>query len=823
MKKLLCVIEALVLVSIIPETSCYGGEESVYQQIEKALWQLQMKGDIHRALGKTEVWNSNIPRNAPLNPPRHVIQLADTRVMGPTTIKPTTNKIKRAAFARRAIARQVTSHHTPPISQPQNQDKISPDRIYSNKMNRNTARGYGSSLTKLIAKKIKFSPPPEPKLSSEQNIDRILGQISQNRNSNIPKNFIPFPSPPNINIPKIISTPQPVVKNSFKPSQSAFARKGNRIPVIVIQQTKKSDLPSPTFSIVAPSLGRSPSSFRFSNKEVSNNQLNDKNVFEDTPGFGNEFKDFEINDVPQIIVEKTPTTSSSIIVKEQDIAQKSSQKSLVNTKSAIRPPPPVNIPNKFITQTVSTGQPTISTEGPSKTQSIGANQDQSHSLSKVKQASIAKDIEISMDTPVSRSDIAIKDTPLKSLQSRPNVQAAGIIKQEIEKPQIQVVQVQQLRPISVSQAVNTKPKPVDITKSDKAKDEEFPVDPSTSRFTDQTTKTTTTTTTTVKPVKVSISSGPSQGLRQGSRGISRGSFRGIRPNGRGVRPIGREVPVSRGSTRGRQPTGPGRSVPVRSINIPTTPSSVSENKIHILETPAEIIPVDVTDSPSELTTGLITNPTTTTAKPITEIKSKDSSQEPQEGMTRDFSRGSFRGIRKNSRGVRPNGSKGPVLRGSSRGIRRNIIGVSRNSINIPKQLSLPTLAKTEINSKSVTTQTSTTPSTTESTTRQPPVMETAQFARRRRPGRVVVSRGNPIESNRNENTQHVVVNERVQTDTSANEPSSTTTTTSTTASTEQPPITTTRSTAATTNRSRTRRPGMMSPEEKRQALRNFQG
>ncbi|XP_061174159.1 mucin-2-like [Saccostrea echinata] len=821
MKKLLCVVEALILVSIISETYCYGGEESVYQQIAKALWQLQMKGDINTALGKTEVWNSNIQRNVPPNPPRHLIQLADTQVMGPTTVKPTTNKIKRAAFARRAIERQVTSRPTQPISQPKDQDKISPDRIYSNKMNRNTARGYGSSLTKLIAKKIKFNPPPEPKLSSEQSIDRILGQISQNRNTNIPKNFIPVSSTPTINTPKLINTPQSVVKNNIKPSQSAFARKVNSIPVIVIQQTKESDLPSPSFSIVAPSLGRSPSSFRFSNKEVSNNQLSDKNGFEDKSGFGNDFKDFEINDVPQIIVEETPTTSSSVIVKEQEVIPKISQKSWVKTKPAIRPLQHAVdiIPNQFITPTVSTKQPTFSTEGPNKTQHISTSQDQSHSQNKVNQVSSANHLENSNDTKVSRSDIAIKDAPRnKNPHSRPGVQAAGIIKQETRKPQIQVVQVQQLRPVTVSRDVTTKPKPNDITKSNKVKDQEFPVDPTTPLFTDQTT-------TTAKPVKAIISSGSSQGPQQGSRGISRGSFRGIRPNTRGVRPSGRGVSMSRGSARGRRPIGTGRPVSGRTINIPKTPISLSETEMHITESPIQHISVTVTDSTTPLATRPITKPTTTTAKPTTESMPRISPQEPQQGMTRGFSTGNFRGIRHNSRGIRPNGRRGSVSRGSSRGIRLNGIGgtVSRDSINIPKQISLPTLMVTEMNSKSRTIQTSTPPSITESTTRQLPAMDTAQFARRRRPGRVVVSRGNIIDSNRNENPRRVVINERVQTDTTANEHTSSLTTTTTTTSTEQPPISTTRSIAVTTNRSRTRRPGMMSPEEKRLALRNFQG
>lgn len=212
----------------------------MYEQIAKALWQLQMKGDINKALQNTDIWNRPTQNNSPRSLQGNLNRQGDglvvrelilddnispthTRVrttsdpslmLGSTHVQPSTTKEKRTAFARRATERQITLQ-TPTIAQTE-QATIAPERVYSNKMNRNTAKGYGSSLTKLIADKIKFDPPSEPALPSNPVIDSILGPLVDQGGNMLTSNFLPLPSTTSGIVPNTASSQKTTVQMKEK-------------------------------------------------------------------------------------------------------------------------------------------------------------------------------------------------------------------------------------------------------------------------------------------------------------------------------------------------------------------------------------------------------------------------------------------------------------------------------------------------------------------------------------------------------------------------------------------------------------------------------
>lgn len=345
-------------------TDCYGASDSMYEQIAKALWQLQMKGDINKALQNTDIWNRPTQNNSPRSLPRNLNRQGDglvvrelvlddnisptnirvrttndpSSILGPTHVQPSTNKEKQTAFARRATERQITLH-APTIAQTE-QATIAPERVYSNKMDRNKVKGYGSSLTKLIANKIKFDPTPGPALPSNPVIDSILAPLLNERGNELPSNFLPLPSTTSGVVPNTGSSQGTTVQIKEK-QRTVLAKPVKSTPVVVFPENEGQQVPSPSFSIVAPSLGQNPASFRFSNKEVSSNQLQDKNNKGQNPGFDN-FKDMELNDVSQVIVDQAASVSvkpdnvrKPEIVKEQ---QQKKENNKVDPKTIINPP-----------------------------------------------------------------------------------------------------------------------------------------------------------------------------------------------------------------------------------------------------------------------------------------------------------------------------------------------------------------------------------------------------------------------------------------------------------------------------------------------------
>ncbi|XP_048736694.2 proteoglycan 4-like [Ostrea edulis] len=746
MKKLLRTLGALIFVSVITESHTYGAEESVYQQIAKALWQLQMKGDIEKALGNTDVWSS-VQGNAPSDSRIH---LADAPKMRPTTVQPITAKTKRAAFARRETTRQVTNRPAPTISQAMGQDQIAPGSIYTNKINRATARGYGSSLTKLIASKIKFNPAPEPKVHSNPTIDSILGPIAQGSNNRLPSNFIPIPPTLTINVAKVKNTPMPSIPKNTKSPQPTFDPEVKSNPVLMIHQIKKSDVPSPSFSV--DNTGQQPASFRFTNKEVKNNQLNDKGGNVDKSGFVNDFKDFEINDAPQVIVEQALTTSKPVVVKKQDADSK--HKGMEIKTAVIKP-----IPHK-------------------------------HSLP-------------------SKSDILIDDIPVVNQHksdSRPAVLGAEITRQEITKPEIQIVNgIQRLEPFHTPHNVTRSLQSVNISETNGTSTKDLPVHAPTFTTEPSTLTTKEPPKTTTQPFKADIPRGSPWESRSGN---SRGSFRNTRPTGRGIRPSGRGFSLSRGSRRGSRTNTIGGPASRRTVNIPkrplppwatdknseTTTKKISstqsttmpstkkeENQLPAMNTAQfarrggskrvvvnrgntnnvkttnprrDIVTVTETNGTSTMdlparSPDLISEPSTlTTKKPATSTTEPNNAEVPRKAPLEPrsgSSGGSFRNTRPTGRGIRPSGRGFSLSRGSRRGSRTNTIGspASRRTVNIPKR-PLPSWA-TDKNSETTTKKISSTQSTTMPSTKkektQLPEMNTAQFARRGGSKHVVVNSG----------------------------------------------------------------------------------
>nr|XP_022335013.1 flocculation protein FLO11-like [Crassostrea virginica] len=776
---------ALVAMTTIPGARSYGAEGGVYQQLAKALWQLQMKGDINTALQHTEIWTEPTPSLRPGVVPRGLVRpgglvvrpididerlaippqghlntpdpskshsqpagnfhkikirpgglqvrpihVEEHMVVSPPQIKVQPDPVirpiqslampatdRQVAFARRSSQRQVTLRPVTEVPE----KEIAPERIYSNKMDRGTAKGYGSSLTKLIAKKIKFDPTPEPDRPSNPIIDSILGPVAQLGSPVLPGNFVPLPSTPKVP-QRAQNTPATRAHMGVNIQRPVVGIPVEKSPLIVLQQDRQTNVPSPSFSIVTSERRQRPSSFRFNNKEINSNQVQDKNSKIENSGFEN-FKDVEINDGSQVIVDQQPTlpTVKPIVAKEQ-VVEKSQglnvERARVETIKDKKPQQPV----KAVPVPLKPKQTLV------KPNAIKVNK-----------------------VVVSRSDVAIDNSPAKE---HVGVQGATVTRIELQRPQIKAVQ---------SDPVLTATREDVITSTQATgKDQTFEVQTdapiesidltteeptfSTAEQTSTMWSTPTTTTTTVAPaVRVGISRGSPRGRRPTE------SFRGIRPSSRGRRPTNRGFSsVSRGPSRGVRPIG------VRSQRpVVLTPENIPEG------------------TPPTFTS--FNDDVTTTLSPTTH----------------------------------------PV--------------------------------KTE--------------ATTRPPPRQVPAMDTAQFARRARPGRVVVSTTNnqnprqstnqgpvisrgveqrpvpvrameavPIPSNRLSFDRAVAVEAPVLEPVILNAAGPAVPSTSATpviTATEQPPTTTTAdvtTTAAPTRRPGTsRRPGMMSPEEKRQAQRNFQG
>jgi hypothetical protein len=701
---------------LICTSDTYGAEESLYQQIAKALWQLQMKGDIENALGNTDVWNG-VPANS-----RHdsQIQLANPPRIRPTTAQPTTSKTKRAAFARRETARQVTNRPAPTQSQASGQSQIAPGRIYSNKMNRATARGYGSSLTKLIASKIKFNPSPQPKLPSNPTIDSILGPIAQGSNNQLPSNFIPAPPQLTVNVGKAKSTP--LFPENTKPPQPTIAQEDKNNPVFVIRQTEKSDVPLTAFSVVVPNAEQQPASFRIANKEVKNNQLNDKNGIEDKSGFGNDFKDFEINDAPQVIVEEAQRTSKPDVVKKQKIDSKHKRVETETKTVVIKPTP-------------------------------------GHQM-----------------LPPSRSDISIGNTPTinqHNSASKPAVLGAEIAIQQIAKPEIKAVKsIQFSEPIQdvtkISQSANI---PETIRPRTKGLPVHVPSEPSI-LTTKQPHKITT------KPIKAKVPVGSVLEPRQGR---PRGSVRSTRPTDGSISQSGKGFSLSRGSTRGRGRNPSSRKTPpwatkknteaiVKQIS-PTQSSSISSTKKESNQSPVintaqfarrggsrrvvvnrestnrikatrpETHIVSKTENVAASTVVLPARSanqplTSTTKSPVTTLKPikaevpKGSALNPRQGN----SRRSFGDTRSTGVGRLPSSGGFSLSKGSGRGSRRNKSG--------RRTPPWATNKNNKATDKEVSSTQFTSMSSIKKETNQMPAIDTAQFSKRGGSKRVVVSGGN---------------------------------------------------------------------------------
>lgn len=615
----------------------------MYEQIAKALWQLQMKGDINKALQNTDIWNRPTQNNSPRSHQGNLNRQGDGLVvrelilddnispthirvrttshpsllLGPTHIQPSTTKDRRTAFARRATERQITLH-TPTTAQTE-QATVAPERVYSNKMNRNTAKGYGSSLTKLIADKIKFDPPQEPALPSNPVIDSILGPLVNQGGNVLPSNFLPLPSTTTGIVPNTGNSQKTTVQMKEK-QRTVLAKPVKSTPVVVFPENGGQQVPSPSFSIVAPSLGQNPASFRFSNKEVSSNQLQDKNNRGQNPGFDN-LKDMELNDVSQVIVDQAaPVSVKPDNVKKPEIVKVQEQKkenSQVDPQTVMDPTQP-DI-TKTMDQSVQTHQqtPTKSGDMPRTT---------TERILSTKPDEAGKHRETPNKVEVSRSDVAIDNNPSNNQRVW---QEATIRNSEIQRPEVQVVQSVLPALSGTSEDVLTTPQTTDTTDTQTdlpMQDLDFTTEVPTSTVSVTTQDPTTTT---EAPVRVGISRGSPRGTRPGSSSISRGSFRGVRPSTRGTRPIGRGTrPVgrgtqsigrgtptvgrgsfspSRGSLRGGRPIGIRRQEPVPSVNIP----EVGQTTPAIL-----IVDTDMTTTQASTTTQAAeTEPTTTEQTP----------------------------------------------------------------------------------------------------------------------------------------------------------------------------------------------------------------
>uniref|UniRef100_K1QF32 Uncharacterized protein n=1 Tax=Magallana gigas TaxID=29159 RepID=K1QF32_MAGGI len=635
----------------------------MYEQIAKALWQLQMKGDINKALQNTDIWNRPTQNNSPRSLPRNLNRQGDglvvrelvldnnisptnirvrttndpSSILGPTHVQPSTTKEKQTAFARRATERQITLQ-APTIAQTE-QATIAPERVYSNKMDRNKVKGYGSSLTKLIANKIKFDPTPGPALPSNPVIDSILGPLLNERGNELPSNFLPLPSTTSGVVPNTGSSQRTTVQIKEK-QRTVLAKPVKSTPVVVFPENGGQQVPSPSFSIVAPSLGQNPASFRFSNKEVSSNQLQDKNNKGQNPGFDN-FKDMELNDVSQVIVDQAASVSvkpdnvrKPEIVKEQ---QQKKENNKVDPKTIINPP-------------------------------------QHDNTNKVQ---------------VSGSEIAMDNIPSNKQRAW---QESSIRNNEIQRPDVQVVQSALPALSETSQDAHTTPQTNDTT------DAQTDV-----------TKAAPKSTMTESPVHVGISRGSPRGSRPVSSSVTRGSFSGVRPSARGTPTVGRgtqpggrgSFSPSRGSPRGGRPIGIRRKVlPAlsgTSEDVHTTPQTTDTTNA---QTDLPVQDVDFTTEVPSSTMSITQAATTTTT------------------------------------------TKSPVHIGSSRGGRP--IGIRRQEpVNIPEvgQTTPATITETDMTTTQATTTAKaaeTEPTTTEQAP-QVPAMNTAQFARRARPSRVVVN------------------------------------------------------------------------------------
>ena len=600
----------------------------MYQQLAKALWQLQMKGDINTALQHTEIWTEPTPSLRPAVVPRglvrpgglvvrpididerlaippqghlntpdpsksrsqpagnfhkikirpgglqvrpiHVeehmvvsppqIKVQPDPVIGPTQSLAMPATDRQVAFARRSSQRQVSLRPVTEVPE----KEIAPERIYSNKMDRGTAKGYGSSLTKLIAKKIKFDPTPEPDRPSNPIIDSILGPVAQLGSPVLPGNFVPLQStsevprkaqntpvtkaPMGVNIPMGENIPMGV--NIQRPVVTMPVEKS---PVIVLQQDRQTNVPSPSFSIVTSGRRQRPSSFRFNNKEVNSNQVQDKNSKVENSGFEN-FKDLEINDASQIIVDQQPTLPivkpivaiEQVVEKSQGMNVERARGETIKDKKPQQPVKAVPVPLK------------------------------------PKQTLVKPNANKVNKVMVSRSDVAIDNSPAKE---HVGVQAATVTRIELQRPQIKAVQSGPVLTATWE----------DVTTSTQApgKDQTFngqtdapieSVDLTTEGLTFSTTEQTstmwstpTTTTTTAAPVvRVGISRDSPRGRRPTE------SFRGIRPSSRGRRPSSRGFSsVSSGPSRGVRPIGvrPQRPVVLTPEKLPegTPPTFTSFN------------------------------------------------------------------------------------------------------------------------------------------------------------------------------------------------------------------------------------------------------